>query len=347
MIRTERQTASVRHAVTISLVAIALQIFFSGVRFVDGTALMAIGRDGFAAQLGESSSYLFDSQLKVIVLHALGLDRPVPVGLFFLLLNALPYCVVLFGRNTSEKAALLIVVALLPVWKTMFQNIGVGDSFTILCSLILVVAASPAIVAATTFLIILWHFQQGLIVALMLIALYALRARPGDRSRSAFMFGGLAAGVGVYLVIKLGFVPRYNDRLGFWLTLMQPYWTRNLVYAPLAICALAPGLLLLWLHGSWKKTLPHGLAALGLCAAVVIAGVAPEFSRIITILSTPLIVWLLDLEVTGERFVARFQSATVWLPIALLSAMIPFVSWSGADIYLWSALIEDLNKYLR
>ena len=114
------------------------QVVLGGVRFVDGSALIKLATFGFDAHLKSFSQYLFDSPLKIAFLYLLHLRSAVPVGAVFLALNALPVLAILVaGRSPTERIYLLAIFGVLPAWKIMFENVGIGDSMVFACTILL------------------------------------------------------------------------------------------------------------------------------------------------------------------------------------------------------------------
>jgi hypothetical protein len=209
--------------------AAILQVVCGGIRFVDGSMLVQFSQAGFDARLQDFSQYLFDSPLKIMFLQALGLDSALTIGIIFLVLNFLPVAAVfLVSKNRQERTDLLLIVSVLPIWKLMFQNVGVGDAVMFAGAICLVVARQWMAVTLAAFVIVLWHFQQGAMIVLILCALGVVGQRPEDWGRLKAQIAGGMAGILVFVALTIFLIPPHTGRLGFIVAYMAPFLTKNI-----------------------------------------------------------------------------------------------------------------------
>ena len=157
------------------LIAASLQVLFGGIRCVDGSMLLQFSRFGFGAELNDFAQYLYDSPLKIIVLHALYLESVSLIGFVFILINFLPLAVIKITPTArNESLVVLAVITILPIWKLMFQNVGIGDSVIISTTMIAAISSNYFSVALGAIVAVLWHFQQGVIIGLCLSTMFAM-----------------------------------------------------------------------------------------------------------------------------------------------------------------------------
>lgn len=341
--------ASARKTALFVGVALLLQTLYSGIRFVDGSALLALARDGFAAQIPSFGQYLFDSPLKVLVLWLATPESFLAIALVFAATLLLPFLAfrLCFGRSAFLGA--LVVFSLTPMLKVLLQSIGIGDGVTIALYTVALFGGHLGLALAGALLLPLWHFQQGSIVLVFAACVLYLRNERGDRRRALALGGGLAAGTVLFVAYKLFAAPPSHSRWD-WIVQSGPdLVARNLYGLPilLASAGCLGGLLLAQrdaLRG--QRSLLQvctALAALALVASML----ATDASRIFLLLTLPMLLLLLEGHIRSGA-VERDLWARPELHAALAFAcvLVPLFSWSGIDLYLWRDLVVDIRKYL-
>ena len=330
--------------------AAALQVVLGGMRFVDGSMLLQFSQVGFQAQLQDSSQYLFDSPLKIVLLRLLHLDSATAIGLLFIALNFLPLAAIwLVARQQQERLALLAIVTIMPIWKVMFQNIGVGDSVVIACTIVLVMARCWPCVGITTFAMVLWHFQQGMLICLILSVLCIAAQEPERRPRIMSILLGAAAATIVFSILKVYFMPSYTDRLGVNLAHMGPSLRQNLLFFPIGICAIVPGTLLIIeaMQRGGRRARPAlgwmTLGAIGL--AICVGAIIIDFSRVTLLLTFPIVLFLANPRAMPSGFFEKLLTPRAVVPVLAVAVMTPMLAWSGIEVYLWPTVLVTFQKY--
>ena len=332
--------------------AIVLQILCGGVRFVDGSILLQFSQNGFEANIEDTSQFLFDSPLKVLLLRGLHLDNAVAIGLLFLALNLLPLlAILLVARNLKERLELLAVVSIMPMFKLMFQNVGVGDSVVIAGTIVLVAARHWVPLILTAYVIVLWHFQQGVLIVSILFALSVAMRSPGWQSRIRALAIGSVTGVLTFAVIQKFLVPPHLGRLGYVLTHMAQIFHRNLLYLPIALCPMVPGVILMIeaLQAREQQKQEKLVALVAIVAtvlAVSISALTIEFSRVMLLLTFPVVLFLANPNSAPPIFLEILLAPRRVVPLLAIGVVTPFFSWSGIDVFLWTSLRETFQKYL-
>jgi hypothetical protein len=331
--------------------AIVLQVVCGGVRFVDGSMLLQFSQAGFQANLKDFSQYLFDSPLKILFLRAIHLDSASAIGALFLALNFLPLITILFvSRDRLERQYLLAIVSIVPIWKLMFQNIGVGDSIVISGTIVLVVARHWLSLASAAFLMVLWHFQQGILMVSFVFVLCSAMPGPGRSIRLRALAAGAMVGICSFVAIKTFLVPPHTSRLEFIFAHMAPFLSKNVLYLPIALCAIVPGTILmaeLLQEPHWKERKPLAVVAITATAlAVFVGSITTDFSRVMVLLTFPIILFIANPRTEPPEFREKLLTPRHLVPLAAIAVVTPFFSWSGIDVFLWTSLIETFRKYL-
>ena len=334
-----------RRFVWLLALSVVLQVGFGGLRFNDGSSLVAFARDGFGAELRPGFEYLLDSQLKVLVLYWIGADQAWFIGLFFLCLNILPYLTVFFLKSEFKNAVLLFI-ALTPFTKVLAQNVGIGDSVQLAIIIGLVFSRSFLVSFAISFLIILWHFQQGVILLLLIVVLFQVLS-----FSRLLQFGhilGLICGVVSHYVIK-GLSGRvYAGRLEYVAEVWLQDIYHSMFFLPLMILVVLPGIYIVWLVGvhQFEKRVISSIIAIGV-VALVLSMIVIDRSRVLFILTFPIFMCILRKEKVSREIVVGFADLRIFLPIVFFSAVIPLSANQNIDIYVWSALVEDVRRWLH
>lgn len=349
-LKTDSLDADYRKLKWMAYAAAFLQVGIGGLRFVDGSMLIQFSTVGFQAELSDFSQYLFDSPLKIALLSALGFKSAIAVGLTFLVLNLLPLVAIwATSQDARERAILLFIFASMPTWKIMFQNVGVGDSFILACTIVLVLSRQLWAVAFAAACMVLWHLQQGLLICAIMLCLLARCQRDDRWERSVYILAGLTAALMIILFLKAFILPTYSGRLQFIFTHMAPFLQRNMLYFPIALCTAISGALLVFevsrlAQSSNLRKLTHigfGLAV----PAFAVASLTTDVSRAFVLLTFPIVLFLVNPQTIGMSVYDRLIASRAPAPLLFCAAFAPVLSWSGIDYYLWSTLWATLQKY--
>lgn len=329
---------------------IVLQVICGGVRFVDGSVLLQFSQAGFQAKLQDFSQYLFDSPLKIMFLMMLRLGSAPEIGGVFLLLNFLPFVTILFlSRDRQENLDLLVILSIIPIWKLMFQNIGVGDSIIISGTIVLIVARQWIFVILGAFVMVLWHFQQGALILFIISALCIATGDSDGRARLKSMATGAVLGLLTFAMIETFLVPPHTGRLTAVIEHIGPILEKNLLYLPIALCALVPGTILMVeaLHRLNPTQRPLlVITAIGATAlAICVGGLTTDFSRVMVLLTFPIVLFLARSRAEPSGLAEELITSRRLVPMLAIGVVSPMVSWSGIDIFLWTRLLTTFHKY--
>lgn len=327
--------------IAFSVFAVFVQVLFGGIRPVDGGVLAQFGRDGFAAQLMPFSQYLFDSPLKIALLHGLSLHSPAVIAVVFGGLSLLPFLAVMLAHEREMRLDALLVLAVLPLTRVSFGWLGVGDALLVALVVAVVLSQSRLVLGLGSMLGVGWHLQQGAVALAVLAIVMFFRGDAADRKKLPYLGMGLVAGILLVVLVKLWIVPQHQGRAEFLLKYIDRFALRMLFYWPVAVAIVLPGLLALWLT--------RGLAGLhwsfwgSLAGAVALSAVTSDVSRVIFVLSFPAIFFLLLSARPADR--ASVRRLSVLVPVLALSAVLPLLSWNGVDAYDWKGLVNAMQKY--
>lgn len=336
--------------VPLLIAAAALQVLIGGVRFVDGTMLMQFANVGFDAKLNDFSQYLFDSPMKILLLWLLPMKSATAIAVFFLGLCLLPLAAIwLVAETDRERIQLSALITLLPIWKVMFQNVTVGDSVTISCVMLMIMARRVWLVVIAGAFLLVWHFQQGLLASLIIMTMLLLSSQE-DRTQRLIALGvGVALGCSAFLAFSLLLSPPHSGRMQFIFTHMAPFLTRNVQYLPIALCVLIPGAIIVHeairagtFSTSWNIKL---LCLLVTLLAIAASAVTTDFSRALLLLTFPMVLTVANPRLAGGRAYDRLLARPTIICLLAISPLMPILSWSGIDYFLWTGLSATIRKY--
>jgi hypothetical protein len=322
-------------------VAVILQVLFGGVRPVDGGVLAALARDGFHAELAPFSQYLFDSPLEIIFLHVIGLASPVGLTLVFALLGLLPFLAALLADDRETARTTLLLLAVLPLTRISLGWLGTGDPVLFAGVVAIIVSWRPALIVIVAALLVFWHFQQGVILLILLGGMIVMSGDNRQRAKLVPLVAGLVLGVLLYGAAKLWLLPPYQGRAAFLLQHLDRFALRILFYWPAALAVGLPGMLAMWLAKGFRG-IPW--SAYGCFAAAFVAStVTSDVSRVFFALSFPAVLY--GLLVYRPVPLAGLRRVGFLVPVLILSAVVPLLSWSGVEIYDWKGLAGVMTKY--
>jgi hypothetical protein len=321
-------------------VALILVTLISGIRFSDGSLLLAIANGEGASSSAfrdPLTQYHWDQPLKVGLLKLLP-PKIVVVAIVFLGITLLPLALVF---KSSARLQLLVITSLFltPSLKVVLQNIGAGDG--LLISLVILAAAFPTKYVLTTsfFIIGIWHPHQSFFIGLSaLLAIYIYKGEPKPFQYFSIL-GSLAASLVVYLAYKSSLSFEFHGRSSFVLAHLNNYFFRNLLFAPVAF---AP--IILWLALAAPSPLRGNiLLSVWLLVLAGVSLIATDVTRVMTIISLPIV--LGGASLLKESDMLNSISKRKVLSLMAMVLAIPVYSWSGLDYFLWSDVIADMRKW--
>lgn len=320
------------------LIALGFLLTIAGIRFSDGSLLLAIANGDSASSPAFNdpfTQYHWDQPLKVMLLRVLPANILV-IAVVFLGLNLLPVSLAL---HPGDRALWLSSVTLLltPAFKVVVQNIGAGDGLVVALILVAAIYQRLPVVAICYFLIGFWHPQQAFFIGLSgLLSIYVYREKP-EWSHVIVIAGALALALIVYLAHRANLGFQYKGRGDFVTLHLKSYFSRNLIYAPIALAPVA-----LWFFIAAPSTIRGShLLVLWMMVLAGVSLIAMDVTRVMTIISLPIIL-AGAIKLEGESSIE--SNAKLWW-LATLVAIIPVYSWSGLDAFLWNDLIKDFCKW--
>lgn len=320
------------------VLAIILMVVVAGVRFSDGSMLVAISRGASVSDpvfTKTSTQYVWDSPLKIALLRLLP-PSVAFIAIVFACLAALP----LLGLCTKDIATFWIfwvAIFLTPAFRLSIQNIGVGDGLPIACLCVIAATSRRWVVAAMFLVIALWHPQQSFFMGVSyLLAMYCYY-RDFDYSKATGALAGLAIGAVVFFAYKTSLGFTYSGRAQYMTENVRQFITENISYAPLAFAPIA-----IWFLFLAPKTV-RGRYLLATWVAVLglVSLLTTDVTRAMTLISLPIVAATANLMFTR----AGSLDWRKYVYAAIVMAMIPAYSWSGVDIFLWHDLVSDLRKW--
>ena len=348
--------------------SLILQTLVGGIRFSDGKALLAIssGQDINALIFQEhpGNQYLWESPLKVILLRTLPLESFINLGFFFTLIAILPIIGIFWNKKTKfyNLSSLVILTTLL--LKISIQNIGVGDGLTILLCIGIILNFSNLFFTANLLLMLgLWHPGQALFIGISTYLGYNLHyeilnvnssgAEEMLTNKKKYVYF-----LSILLPILLSrlLLLIHNKILGFEYLNRLSFIKENfgeIIYLNLSklLALIIPlGLFILIctnfrnLKSNIRKKI---LIWITFCSIVSL--LTTDVTRVGLIILTPIILivvdnlsWLKFNSYYSYRFIYILKPHFIFI---FFSAFVPILSWSGINISLWGAFIDDLCKY--
>lgn len=320
--------------------AVAAQIVFGGLRPVDGSILARLARDGFRAELPAFAQYLFDSPLKIVFLKGLGIQSPTLIAGLFLVLSFLPFAAVFLAPDDERRKSAFLLAAVLPLTRISFGSLGVGDAVMFAGAIAVVVSRSPPVLLVASAMLVGWHVQQGVLLLGLVVVLGYLTGERRDRLSLAMIVAGVVLGVAFFLLSRTWLALPYQSRLGFLLAHLDRFLLRIAFYWPAAIAVALPGFLLLWLARGFRSV--SWWLFVGTAASFVAASVTSDVSRVFFVLHWPMLLLVL---LATPATIRSVRSPAVIVPVLLLSAVVPLLTWSGVEVFDWKALAQTLQKY--
>jgi len=313
-------------------------VIVGGIRFSDGSALLAIAQGATAESPTFSESgalqYIWDSPLKVLSLRYLP-PNIYGVALFFGFLSVLPVSLLL-TRDTLLFWLSSSALVLTPCLKISIQNIGVGDGLTILLVIFLCYFNSKILLSLTSLILGLWHPHQAFFIGLSFAISQYIYFEEVRWTQIATVLASLAFAAAVFFLWKASL--EYSGRGAFMEARMPELLYRNLLHAPVAFLPIA---LWFWFvpiapqRGNW-------LLAGWMLILAVVSLLTTDVTRVLSLTALPLLL-------TESKKLANEGgdsiSAKSLLVFASLIILIPPFSWSGLDYLVWTDLFSDLCEW--
>jgi len=319
---------------------LVVAVIVGGIRFSDGSALLAIAQGATAESpaFGESGAlqYIWDSPLKVLSLRSLP-PNIYGVALFFGFLSVLPVTLLLTRDKLLFWLSSLTLV-LTPCLKISLQNIGVGDGLTMFLVIFLCYFNNVFLLSLTSFILGLWHPQQAFFIGISFVISQYVCFEEVKWTRIATVLASLAFAAAVFFLWKASLDFEYSGRGAFMEARMPELLYRNLLYAPVAFLPVA-----LWF---WFVPIAprrgHWLLSGWMLVLVVVSLLTTDVTRVISLTALPLLLTESKklMNEGGDSI-----SAKRLLVFASSIALIPPVSWSGLDYFVWTDLFSDLCEW--
>jgi hypothetical protein len=322
-----------------ALLFLGIVLLWSGLRFSEGRAILAIaqGHPVTAAAFAQYySQAIWDSPLRVGLIKLIGPHLPL-LSLAFLLISLLVVALA-FVRNVRIASAFGIALLFTPLLKVVLQNVGTGDGITATLGILLVVLEGRIGLALVTFALCLWHPQQSFfIIVSALLTRTWLGEHPLDRRKVTIVAAAAAAAM-LYVIYRFGVMPPFFDRATWVASVIHNDWQKQLLFAPLAVAPLTlwglaflPKVELRWRIGF----------ALWMAVCCLVALITIDQTRVITLITLPMVVGLSSRILTDSP-----PRRGVLIGLVAAIALLPlYSSWSGIDIFLWRDFIVDLCRW--
>lgn len=324
-----------RGVLAFTAIAVFLQVLVGGIRPVDGSMLGHFARNGFGAQLPTHfAQYLFDSPLKVALVHGLSLTSPVMLAAVFAAMTFLPFAAMLLAGNAEVRKTGIVVLAALPLTRISLSSLGVGDAVLFAAVAALVVSPSRLVAVVGALVAVGWHVQQGTLMMIALGVVMFVGGEPRDRAKLPFVAVGVLCGLAIEFGLQLWLVPAHQGRADSLVLYGERFLLRSLFYWPAAAVIAIPGLLSLWLAGRLAK-LPVTMTVL-LVLAFAISTTTADVSRVFFLLSFP-VIFSLHFSPMPASFRAM-RHANLLVPVLAVSTVVPLLGWSGVEIFDWKGL---------
>jgi hypothetical protein len=316
---------------------LVLVVMCAGLRFSDGTVLLAISRGLLPSEpsLKGFGQYLWDAPLKVGLLRLLPANV-IAIGLTFAVLGALP-ALGLLSRDSRILWLTAATVFLTPTFKVSIQNLGVGDGLVMFLAFCVCASSKIYVVATAALLVALWHPHQSFFLGASYFVGRFCYFGKLERRQAVAVATALAVGAGAYVIYRLALPFSFTSRAGFVAEHGQDTLRRNLILSPVAF---APIILWVWFIAP-KPSRLSWVMLIWLCVLGAVAVYTPDVTRVMTITSLPIVLAGADRILDGPYAVSGVRAMT----IATLILLIPPLSWSGLDYLVWPDLISGLCKW--
>ncbi|MCC8995345.1 MAG: hypothetical protein LM550_17040, partial [Candidatus Contendobacter sp.] len=319
-------------------VSLLLVIIISGIRFSDGSMLLAIARGATVDNsvfTNSAAQYVWDSPLKIITLQLLP-AKIIIIALAFGFLGILPL-IGIISKDYHKFWIAFVVVFLTPAFKVSIQNMGVGDGFVVFLIIIMSLSRSFFLVAVPLFLIAIWHPQQSFFIGISYLLARYCYVGELNKKELVTVFGSLGIAALIFFFYKSTLSFSYSGREVYMASRINELLHHNLIYAPIAF---APIIFWFLLSGVRVKK-GTGLLSLWLCGLAFVSLLTTDVTRVMTIISLPIVT------LGANNILIDKVVVPPWKFVfgGTLIALIPPFSWSGFDYFLWKDLISDFCKW--
>lgn len=320
------------------LVPVLLLTVVSGIRFSDGSMLLAISNGSTIADpifANPSTQYVWDSPLKIWILRLLP-PSILLIALAFALIAIAPLSAFLL-RNALLVWLTLVALFLTPVFKVSIQNMGVGDGFTILAIVLAVWARSYLLVSVIFFLIALWHPQQSFFIGISFLVGRYLYSPRVDLKEFTAVLAALSAAAIVFFSWKLSLGFDYAGREAYMAQNLSCFFQRDPAAYLIAFLPVAFWFMLV----APRPSRAIGLLPAWLALLAAVSVLTTDVTRVMTLISLPIV-----LSGAKQIFESKREiSSGLLLGCCALTFILPVYSWSGYDALLWSDLFRDFCKW--
>jgi len=327
----------------LAFLALFLLVLVGGLRFSDGSMLLAISRGATIADevfLNPLAQYVWDSPLKVYLLWALP-SSILFIAAVFAFIGVLP-SLMFFAKQEKVFFASAICLLLTPAFKVSMQNLGVGDGILITLVIAACLATSHFIVLICFLLIGLWHPQQAFFIGVSWLIANYLYKDELYKDRLIAGLGGLILAAAWFFYFKAQLGSGYAGRAYYMTARFDELLIPNLKWAALAFLPTV-----CWFVFIAPKSKQQWVLMLWLLLLSFVSLLTTDVTRVMTLISLPLVLMgALTIYEREPRFLSfrKANKKTIFLVCAFVIVIPPY-SWSGLDYFLWGDLISDLCKW--
>jgi hypothetical protein len=312
--------------------------FVAGIRFVNGGVLLAIssGATTNTNKFDTYSQFVWDSPLNILFLHILP-AKILVIAIVYSVLAVIP-AVVLFSRDNRLIWLGFATLFLTPAFKVLLGYIGSGDGVIVLMIILLVYVRSHYAVYFAMLIIGLWHPQQSFFIGISyLLARYSYYGRVHPVEVFG-VFSGLLSAFFVFVCYRYALGFQYAGRETYMQLRMVSEFQKNIGLSPVAFVSIFLWFLLI----SPKIERGKVLLIVWFFMLAAISVVTTDVTRVFTIISLPFVLVGSD-KIMEESYARSFKRIAFF---AVMIALIPTLSWSRLDIFVWDNIAYEINKWV-
>jgi len=210
------------------IVLITLLMLASGIRFSDGSMLLAISSGATIADpvfSNPSTQYVWDAPLKIWLLQLL------PSSVIIIAIASAIVAIAPLATTLTRDPLLfwltLVALFLTPALKISLQNIGVGDGFTVLAIVLAAWTRSHLLIAVMFLMLALWHPQQTFFIGLSFFIGHWLYSHEVDWKMMITVAIVLLLGAILFFVWKDSLAFEYAGREAYMADNLSRFISRN------------------------------------------------------------------------------------------------------------------------
>ena len=308
------------------------------------------------------SQYIWESPLKIFLLKILSTNSILAIGLVFITINILPTLGIFFNRKTRFYKLTSLLILFTPIFKICFQNIGLGDGFTILMSILLVLLNDTFSYFILILLLGLWHPGQAtFIVISALISKFLKEKSFYNNQVSKSIFKGkrnyVLSSI-ISLIISRFILNIYNMNLGFnylnrfdYLINKAPdFIIYNIIHSPISL--IVPFLFIILVVSKLNKInyLTKNIVIIWILTCSITSILTTDVTRVVNIILIPLYLSILEsigiYEFISKIKIFEFNKKNIFIfSIIIFIAFLPNYGWDGINFTMWDNFFDDICKY--